>query len=103
MEDDVLKQEEIDAETKQDLEEPPLYRVLLHNDNYTTMDFVVSILEDIFHKTPAEATGIMLEVHNKGIGVCGTYQAEIAETKIDAVHARAREAGFPLMASMEPA
>ena len=91
------------GETRDEIKEPPKYKVLLHNDDYTTMDFVVKILEDVFHKTPSEATAIMLHVHNKGIGVCGIYPAEIAETKVDTVHKLAREAGFPLLATMERA
>ncbi len=85
----------------EDLQEPPMYRVLLHNDDYTTMDFVVEILQEVFNKGPSEAVAIMLRVHRQGIGVCGTYIKEIAETKVDQVHSRAREAGFPLRASME--
>ncbi len=88
-------------QVEQELAEPPKYKVLLHNDDYTTMDFVVEILEDVFNKTPAEATSIMLNVHYNGIGVCGTYPKEIAETKVDQVHKRAKRAGFPLRASME--
>ncbi len=99
--DDTRLGEQTDLLDKEELEEPPLYKVLLHNDDYTTMEFVVEILEEIFHKTPAEATAIMLNVHNKGVGVCGVYPAEIAETKIDQVHNRARKAGFPLLATME--
>lgn len=83
------------------IKEPPKYRVLLHNDDFTTMDFVVKILEEVFHKSPSEATSIMLHVHNRGVGVCGIYPAEIAETKVDTVHTRARMAGFPLLATME--
>jgi len=86
---------------KDEIKEPPKYRVLLHNDDYTTMDFVVKILEEVFHKSPSEATAIMLHVHNRGVGECGIYPAEIAETKVDIVHARARAAGFPLLATME--
>ncbi len=93
--------EELLEETEQELAEPPRYKVLLHNDDYTTMDFVVEILEQVFHKSPAEATSIMLSVHHNGIGVCGFYPKEIAETKVDEVHRRARIAGFPLRASME--
>ena len=81
--------------------EPRLYRVLLHNDDYTTMEFVIEVLEGIFAKSPAEAFRIMMNVHEKGQGVCGAYPYEIAETKVAAVHERARERGFPLRASME--
>ncbi len=78
-----------------------MYRVLLHNDNYTTMEFVVEILVHIFHKTIEDATRIMLNVHEKGIGVCGVYTFEVAETKVDTVHSIAREHGYPLKCSME--
>ncbi len=91
----------LDEEIDELIDEPPLYKVILLNDDYTTMDFVVGILEDIFHKTPSEATRIMLLVHNTGSGVCGRYPKEIAETKIEQVHSRARSAGFPLRAIME--
>ena len=87
--------------TEDDIKEPPRYRALLHNDDFTTMDFVVKILEEVFNKSPSEATSIMLHVHNRGVGVCGVYPAEIAETKVDTVHVRARLAGFPLLATME--
>ncbi len=94
---------EIDTTTRDEIKEPPLYKVLLHNDDYTTMDFVVMVLETVFHKSPSEATRIMLNVHRNGIGVCGVYPAEIAETKVNTVHSLAVEAGFPLKASMEKA
>jgi ATP-dependent Clp protease adaptor protein ClpS len=77
--------------------------VILHNDDYTTMQFVVEILESVFQKSPAEAHRIMLKVHMEGIGVCGAYPHEVAETKVALVHDRAREHGFPLRASMEEA
>ncbi len=92
-----------DALTKDDvgIDEPKLYKVLLHNDNYTTMDFVVQVLETIFYKTPAEATQIMLNVHRKGVGVCGVYPYDIAESKVEQVHQMARQSQFPLKSSME--
>lgn len=82
---------------------PPLYKVLMHNDDYTTMEFVVQTLEQVFHKSPIEANRIMLNIHLGGVGNCGTYPGEIAETKMARVHALAREAGYPLKCTMEEA
>jgi len=93
--------EEVEDEIQEDLEEPPLYRVLLHNDDYTTMQFVVEVLMVVFNKSMEEATLIMLNVHKKGVGLCGVYPYEIAETKVDTVDSLARENGFPLKCSME--
>ena len=93
--------EEIEDEVEEDLEEPPLYRVLLHNDDYTTMQFVVEVVMVVFNKSMEEATRIMLSVHQKGVGLCGIYPFEIAETKVDTVETLARENGFPLKCSME--
>ena len=90
------------AESAERVEEPPLFKVLLHNDDYTTMDFVVEVLETIFNKQPAEAFRIMMMVHTQGKGLCGLYPHEIAETKVEAVISSAREHGFPLKAAMEP-
>ena len=84
-----------------EVREPRRYRVLLHNDDYTTMEFVVDILVSIFRKTPDEAAAIMLVVHRDGLGSCGVYTEEVAETKVAQVHDRARKAGFPLRCSME--
>ncbi|MDD6181236.1 MAG: ATP-dependent Clp protease adaptor ClpS [Desulfovibrionaceae bacterium] len=81
---------------------PRMYRVLLHNDDYTTMDFVVDVLRSVFRKTPEQATAIMLAVHERGVGECGRYTREIAETKAALVHRRARAAGFPLKCTFEP-
>lgn len=83
--------------------EPPLYKVLLHNDDYTSMEFVVSILIGVFHKSLPEATRIMLNVHEQGIGIAGIFTREICETKIERVHSLARQKEFPLRCSMEKA
>ncbi len=83
--------------------EPRFFKVLLHNDDYTTMEFVVSILENIFQKTVQEATKIMLHVHNDGVGIAGIYTKEICETKITIVHGLARRNDYPLRCSMEKA
>jgi ATP-dependent Clp protease adaptor protein ClpS len=93
---------EVLERTRQETKKPELYKVLLLNDDYTTMDFVVEILESIFHKQPAEAFRIMMAVHTQGKGLCGVYPHEVAETKVAAVEDRARENGFPLRAAMEP-
>lgn len=91
------------TENGQELREPPMYKVYLHNDDYTTMDFVVDILKSVFHKTTEEAIQVMLSVHREGTGLCGLYTHEIAETKVDMVHQLARENEFPLRSSMEKA
>src|SRR5688572_27182226 len=93
---------EILERTKQETKKPELYRVLLINDDYTTMDFVIEVLETIFHKQPAEAYRIMMAVHTQGKGLCGVYPHEVAETKVQTVIERARDNGFPLRAAMEP-
>jgi len=93
---------EVLERTKEKTKRPELYKVLLLNDDYTTMDFVVEILESVFHKQPAEAHRIMMMVHTQGKGLCGVYTFDVAETKVDAVVERARENGFPLRAAMEP-
>ncbi len=81
---------------------PDLFKVVLLNDDYTTMDFVVEILESVFLKRPAEAHRIMMLVHTQGRGVCGVYPYEIAEPNVDAVQQMARQNGFPLQATLEP-
>lgn len=81
--------------------EPKRYRVILLNDDFTTMEFVVYILESIFLKTPSEATQIMLQVHKTGRGVAGIFSKQIAEAKIDQVHTQAQREGFPLKCVME--
>ena len=94
---------EPDVIIEEELQEPRMYRVLLHNDNYTTMEFAISILVEIFNKSAEQAANIMLAVHEKGIGVCGVYPHEVAETKVAIVHNRARRAGFPLKSTVEEA
>ncbi|MDR3319815.1 MAG: ATP-dependent Clp protease adaptor ClpS [Desulfovibrio sp.] len=83
------------------LKEPDRYAVLLHNDDYTSMDFVVGILRSIFHKTIEQATAVMMNVHQQGVGQCGIYTREVAEAKIHLVYGKAQEAGFPLKCTME--
>jgi len=85
------------------IKEPEYFRVILLNDDYTTMDFVVMVLVDIFHKNPEDANRIMLDVHNKGKGIVGQYPWDIAVTKAEQVHALARENEFPLKCIVEPA
>ncbi len=96
-----------DSKTKADTfsrarnEKPPRYKVILHNDDYTTMEFVVEILVNVFGKSLEKAMQIMLNVHNKGKAVCGVYTREIAETKVETVHHLAGSRGFPLKSTME--
>lgn len=91
-----------ETRTEKKVAKPKLYRVLLHNDNYTTRDFVVAVLREVFHRSESEAVQIMLHVHNNGIGVAGVYTYDVAATKIRTVESLARQEGFPLRLSMEP-
>ncbi len=93
--------EKIGVREEQEVKSPPHYKVFLINDDYTTMDFVTHILENVFHKSPVEATQIMLHVHKNGRGLAGVYTREIAETKIAATHKLSRQNGFPLKCTME--
>ena len=88
--------------TKPKTKRPKLYKVLLHNDDYTPMDFVVMILIDIFHKNQDEATYVMLTVHTKGYGLCGAFPRSIAEEKVSKVMNLAKQQGHPLLCTMEP-
>src|SRR5207302_8721500 len=92
-----------DTESEEKTEEPPLFRVLLHNDDYTTMDFVVQVLQTIFNMPENQAIQVMLNVHVKGIGIAGVYTYEVAEMKVAKTTAMAREQEFPLLCTMEPA
>ncbi|MFQ5851541.1 MAG: ATP-dependent Clp protease adapter ClpS [Candidatus Binatia bacterium] len=94
---------EVVVETEKRLKKPPLYRVLLHNDDYTTKEFVVQVLQYVFHKEHTEAVQIMLHVHRNGIGVAGVYTYEVAETKVAVVESLARQHEYPLKCTMEEA
>jgi ATP-dependent Clp protease adaptor protein ClpS len=91
------------TESEKKLKPPPMYKVLLHNDDYTTMEFVVEILQAVFQRSQTEATQIMLHVHRNGIGVAGVYTYEVAETKVAIVEAMARRHEYPLKCTMEEA
>ena len=82
---------------------PPLYKVILLNDDYTTMDFVIQVLESVFQRSPAEAYRIMMQVHLNGSGIAGVYPWEVAETKVETLASLARRAEFPLRAAIEEA
>lgn len=99
--DDQDHQEGVLTESKQKLQKPPLYKVLLHNDDYTTMDFVVFVLKTVFRKNEIDAFKIMLAVHQQGIGIAGVFTYEIAEAKCNKVTQLAQEREFPLLCTME--
>ena len=86
---------------KQELKKPPLYKVLLHNDDYTTMEFVIWVLMSVFHHDEVTASGIMLHVHKNGVGVAGVYARDVAETRASKVEEMARVHEFPLRCSVE--
>ena len=94
--------EEVEAE-KPSLQHPPMYKVVLLNDDYTPMDFVVEVLQRFFNKDRSQATQIMLHVHTQGKGVCGVYSRDVAETKVSQVNDYAREHEHPLLCTMEQA
>ena len=100
-EEKIQSDENVLEKERQETKEPSLYRVVLLNDDYTTMEFVIHVLETVFHKSPVEATQIMLSVHKKGAGLCGVYTREIAETKVVTVHDMAVKNKFPLKCTME--
>ncbi len=83
------------------LDTPRMYKVILHNDHYTSMDFVIKVLIEIFHKNNLEAQRIMINIHEKGKGLCGIYTYEIAATKVEQVTKLARAHEFPLLATLE--
>ena len=93
--------DELGLERRKKTEKPKRYKVLLHNDDYTTQEFVVEVLMHHFHRTHAEATHIMLNVHQRGVGVAGVYPKDVAETKIQEVTDEARFRGMPLLLTRE--
>jgi ATP-dependent Clp protease adaptor protein ClpS len=90
------------TKAKPKLERPRVWKVILHNDDYTPMEFVVLILREVFYKSDADATSIMLHAHTHGMAVAGVYTFEIAETKVQETMALAQKHGFPLLCTMEP-
>lgn len=92
---------DVETRTKKKAAEPPLYKVLLHNDDYTTKEFVVNILVSVFNKTLDDAVRLMWHTHRSGVGVAGVYPFEMAETKVRMVEQMAKESGFPLKTTME--
>lgn len=96
------RQEETGVRERTRAETPRMYRVLLHNDDFTSMEFVVDVLVRHFQKTVTEASRIMLQVHHAGVGVAGTYTRDVAETLVEEVTAEARAEGFPLLLTAEP-
>ena len=101
------RQDQTDGAVKERVQtekkEPTLYKVVLLNDDYTTMEFVLRVLEDVFQKSPAEAYRVMMQVHLNGSGIAGVYPWEVAETKVGTLAALARQAEFPLRAAIEEA
>lgn len=95
------REEEEGVGVQDEIREPKRFKVLLHNDDYTTMEFVIAVLMRVFRKTEAEATQIMLSVHQNGIGVCGVYTSEVAELKVTLVRKLAKDNGYPLRCTME--
>lgn len=95
--------DEILTDTRRELREPRMYRVIMYNDDYTTRDFVVEVLVSVFGKEPIEAARIMMDVHKKGSGVVGVYTYDVAATRVSRVHQMAREAGFPFRCGIEEA
>ena len=98
---DPRREGDVATRTRQRAAKPPRFKVVLYNDDYTPMEFVVALLETVFRKSPAEATRLMLEIHRKGAGVAGVYVLQVAETKVARVHREAEERGYPLRAGVE--
>jgi ATP-dependent Clp protease adaptor protein ClpS len=95
-------EEQVQERQKTKKKRPQLWKVLLHNDDYTTMEFVVQVLMEYFHKDETEAVAIMLSVHQKGLGVAGVYTKDVSTAKVEQVTRHAEEAGYPLLVTAEP-
>lgn len=100
---DARYEESAVAESEERVEEPPLFKVLLHNDDYTTMEFVIWVLQSVFNMPEEQAVQVMLAVHLRGVGVAGIYTYEIAEMKVEKTTELAREQEYPLLVTMEKA
>ncbi len=98
---DPVRERGVATKTRQRSARPPRFKVILYNDDYTPMEFVVQLLENVFRKSPAAATELMLQIHRSGMGVAGVYVLEVAETKVATVHRMAEERGHPLRAGVE--
>jgi ATP-dependent Clp protease adaptor protein ClpS len=98
---DPVREGGVATRTRERVARPPRFKVILFNDDYTPMEFVVAVLEQVFRKSPAEATQLMLQIHRSGLGIAGVYVLEIAETKAATVHKLAEERGHPLRAGVE--
>ena len=96
-----MSDEAVITESKQEVRKPPLYKVILHNDDYTTMEFVVSVLKDVFNRSEIDAIRIMLHVHIRGAGIAGVFPYEVAETKAAKATELARAQEFPLLCTVE--
>lgn len=96
------REEGVAVKERPKTKKPPLFKVLLHNDDYTTREFVMLVLEAVFHKSESDAARIMLHVHNNGVGVAGIYPYEVAETKVEKTLSLARKYEYPLQLSLEP-
>ena len=100
---DLDYEDQVIEETEEELDEPEMFNVILHNDHYTTMEFVVEVIMKIFHKEFVEARRLMLDVHKKGLGIIGVYTYDIASTKVNRVHQMAKARGYPLKCTIEKA
>jgi len=99
---EVTRERGVAEKTRPKVERPARFKVVLYNDDYTPMGFVVEVLESVFQKSPAESNALMLRIHRSGSGIAGVYPLQIAETKVGAVHRMAEERGYPLRAGVEP-